>query len=49
MPTAADTVVRNCRQTDDGFRHDHIVLRHDVERRMLELYADIRIRVNRAA
>lgn len=34
---------------DDGFRHQDLVLRREVERRMLELYAELGVRVDRAA
>lgn len=34
-----------CRQTEDGFRHQDLVLGQEVERRILELYADLGVEV----
>jgi hypothetical protein len=34
---------------DDGFRHQDLVLRREVERRMLGLYAELGVRVDREA
>jgi hypothetical protein len=47
VPTATGTGIRNCRQTDDGFRHQDLVLGQEVERRILELYAEHGVEVER--